>query len=208
MNAAPPGTDGRFSLGRKLQLAFLVKDMDAALELWTEKLNVAPFVVFEHALGSRHFIHRGERSPVDLSLALSYVGETQIELICPRNDAPSIYSEALQHGIESARAHHIAFWPDDLASAWRELTCKGFEEVASIRSPAGEVDVYYLSSPASLGLMVEIVPMNSARRIYFSKIKALCEQPAIDRKVLRFRDKDEFLSSIANPAVESDKTQS
>jgi len=196
MDTLPIAADGRFPFGRRLQLAFLVKDMDAALATWTEKLKVGPFVVFEHALGSRHFIHRGERSPVDFSLALSYVGETQIELICQRNDAPSIYSEAMPAGGEGAYAHHIAFWPDDMQAAWRDLTSQGFEERASIRSPSGDVDVYYFASPASLGVMLEIVPMNSARRIYFSKIKALCEKPTADRRVLRFRDKDEFLASI------------
>jgi hypothetical protein len=198
MDAVIAGSDNRYFLGRRMQLAFLVRDMDAALEVWTDKLKVGPFVVFEKALGTRHFIHRGQRSPVDLSLALSYVGETQIELICPRNDAPSMYTEAMQRGeFGSGGAHHIAFWPDDLPAAFRELTSKGFEEIASIRSPAGEVDVYYFSSPPPLGLIVEIVPMNSARRVYFSKIKALCEQSAGSQKALRFRDKDDFLSSIA-----------
>jgi hypothetical protein len=197
MDAIPVGEDGRFILGRRLQLAYLVKDMDKALETWTEKLKVGPFVVFEHALGNRQFIHRGERSPVDFALALSYVGETQIELICPWNDAPSIYSEAMPQGADGACAHHIAFWPEDMEAARRDLIEQGFEERASIRSQTGDVDVYYFSSPASLGVMLEIAPMNSARRVYFSKIKALCERPTADEKILRFRDKDEFMASIA-----------
>jgi hypothetical protein len=198
MDAVNTSSDNRYFLGRRMQLAFLVRDMDAALELWTEKLKVGPFVVFEQALGNRHFIHRGERSPVELALALSYIGETQIELICPKNDAPSMYREAMQKGFGSGGPHHIAFWPDDMDAAWRELRSNGFEEVASIRSPSDEVDVYYFSSPPPLGLMVEIVPMNSARRVYFSKIKSLCEQSAGSQGPLRFKDKDHFLSSIAS----------
>jgi catechol 2,3-dioxygenase-like lactoylglutathione lyase family enzyme len=192
------GTDKRYFLGRRMQLAFLVKDMDAALELWTDKLGVGPFVVFEQSLGQRHFVHRGERSPVEIALALSYVGDTQIELICQKNDAPSIYTEAFQKGCVSGTAHHMAFWPDDMDAAWRELKAQGFEEVASIQSPSGEVDVYYFSSPPALGLMLEIVPMSSARRVYFSQIKALCERSAGSQKALRFRDKDHFLSTIAS----------
>ncbi|AZG08229.1 hypothetical protein EGT29_10225 [Pigmentiphaga sp. H8] len=186
---------GPFYFGRRLQLAFLVDDMDEAIELWTDKLKVGPFVVFEHALGDRQFVHRGQASPVDFSLALSYVGETQIELICQNNDAPSIYTEGRKAG-PGGVAHHLAFWPDDMGAAYRELTSNGFEEVASIRSPAGEVDVYYLGSPPSLGLMVEIVPMNEARRVYFSQIKALCEQPGGSQAPLRFRDKYHFLSVL------------
>jgi catechol 2,3-dioxygenase-like lactoylglutathione lyase family enzyme len=179
-----------------MQLAFLVKDMDEALELWTNKLGVGPFVVFEQSLGKRHFVHRGERSPADIALAISYVGDTQIELICQKNDAPSIYTEAFQKGFTSGAVHHIAFWPEDMDSAWRELKAQGFEEVASIQSPTGDVDVYYFSSPPALAPMLEIVPMNSARRVYFSQIKALCERSAGNQKALRFRDKDHFLSTI------------
>src|SRR5258705_13179195 len=133
------GTLERFKSGRRIQVAFVVKDMEAALALWTEKLHVGPFVVFENSLGNRHFIHRGERSPVQMSLALSYIGETQIELICQKNDAPSIYTEAVQNGLADGGVQHIAFWPDDIDAAWRELMASGFEEIASIRSPTGEV---------------------------------------------------------------------
>ena len=200
MDVTSPSIDGRFPLGRKMQVAFLVEDMDEALALWTEKLGVGPFVVFEHSLGKRDFIHRGQRSAAHISLALSYVGEAQIELICQRNDAPTIYTEALSKGFAFGGTHHIAFWPDDMQAAWRQLTAQGFEEVASIRSATGEVDVYYFGSPPGLNVMLEIVPMTSARRVYFSKIKALCEQPSIDRKIMRFQDKDDFLNSLAKEA--------
>jgi hypothetical protein len=190
--------DKSFYFGRKVQVAYLVEDMNAALDVWTERLKVGPFVVFEQALGSRHFIHRGERSSMQFSVALSYIGDTQIELICQTNDGPSIYTEAKQRGLVEGGVHHIAFWPDDMDAAHRELTASGFEEVASIRSPTGEVDVYYFSSPAPLGVMLEIVPMTSGRRIYFSKIKALCEQAGTSQKALRYKDKDHFLSALAS----------
>lgn len=190
-------TEKRFFLGRRMQLAFLVNDMDEALDVWTNKLKVGPFVVFEHAMGDRHFIYRGERSPVDVSLALSYIGDTQIELVCPRNDAPSIYSDARKKGSIDGVAHHMAFWPDDMDAARLDLEASGFEEVASIRSPQGEVDVYYFKSPPALGLMLEIVPMNSARRIYFSKIKELCESSAGSQAPRRYQDKNHFLKELA-----------
>ena len=186
----------RYLFGRKMQVAFLVKDMDEALALWTEKLGVGPFVVFEHSLGKRDFIHRGKKSPVDIALALSYVGDTQIEFICQNNDAPSIYTDAVKNGFQYGGVHHMGFWPDDLDLAWKELTARGFEEAATIRSPEGQVDVYYFQSPPPLGPMLEIVPMNSARRVYFGKIKSLCERATVEQKVLRFKDKDEFLASL------------
>ena len=72
---------------------------------------------------------------------------------------PSIYTEALSKGFGFGGTHHVGFWPDDMQAARRELTAQGFEEVASIRSPGGEVDVYYFRSPPGLDVMLEIVPM-------------------------------------------------
>ena len=190
-------TPDRYFLGRRMQLAFIVSDMEQAIDVWTHTLKVGPFVIFEHAMGDRHFMYRGERSPVDLALALSYVGDTQIELICPHNDAPSIYSDAMRKGLSGAMAHHMAFWPDDMDAARRELTRKGFNEVATIQSPAGEVDVYYFSSPAALGLILEIVPMNSSRRTYFGQIQAQCESADASQAPQRYRDKNHFLEVLA-----------
>ena len=75
-------------------------------------------------MGTHYFIHRGQRSPVDITLALSYLGDTQIELIWQRNDAPCIYTEALQSGFGAGGTHHVAFWPDDLSQAFRELIAR------------------------------------------------------------------------------------
>src|SRR5687768_15861881 len=136
-----------YFLGRRMQVNHLVRNMDAALALWTEKLGIGPFVVFEQSLGDRHFIHRGKRSPVNMSVAISYVGDTQVELISQQNDAPSIYTEAFQNGFVDGGVHHVAFWPHDLHGAARELKTRGFEEVASIRAPTGEVDVFYFGPP-------------------------------------------------------------
>ena len=40
-------------LGRQMQIAFVVKDLDEALRFWTEAMNVGPFVVIEGAMDDR-----------------------------------------------------------------------------------------------------------------------------------------------------------
>ncbi|MNL50474.1 hypothetical protein D3C87_1734930 [compost metagenome] len=78
-----------------MQLAFVVPDLDEALHFWTAKMKVGPFVVIEDAMGDRRFLHRGAVSPVEIRLAFSYIGDTQIEVISPSNQAPSPYTEFL-----------------------------------------------------------------------------------------------------------------
>lgn len=180
-------------LGPQLQLSFVVKDIDAALKFWTEQMGVGPFVVFEQSLGNRRFVHRGAVSDVRMSVALSYRGDTQIEIITQSNSAPSMYSEFFETGREGLQ--HIAFAADDYELACRRLEEAGFEEISSIQMPDGTKNVSYYSGPKHLGVMVEVVPMTPARRIYYGRIKALADAWDGSRPVRRFRDATEFLAS-------------
>src|SRR2546425_2558004 len=96
-------------LGTRMQLGHVVSDLDAALTYWTEALGVGPFVVLDSSVGDRQFFHRGEPSAVNFSIAISYIGDTMVELITPLNAAPSPYSEFLAQGREGL--HHIGYWP-------------------------------------------------------------------------------------------------
>ena len=74
------------------QLAYVVKDMDAALKYWVDVLKVGPFYLFEHC-PLRNQRYRGNPSNVDVTLALGNSGALQIELIVQHNDEPSVYKE-------------------------------------------------------------------------------------------------------------------
>src|SRR3954447_13489023 len=113
-------------LGKKMQIAWVVSDLDAALAYWTDSLGVGPFVVFERAIGDRKVLHRGEPTAFEMSLAFSYVGDTQIELVHPTNSAPSPYREFLDSGREGL--HHIGFWPEKFDQAVECLEGRGFSE--------------------------------------------------------------------------------
>jgi catechol 2,3-dioxygenase-like lactoylglutathione lyase family enzyme len=180
-------------LGERMQVGMVVNDLDAALRYWTEVLEVGPWVVIEESLGDRQLFHRGEQSPVQMSLALSYVGETQVELITQTNDAPSPYREFLDEGREGV--HHIAFWPQDYETAVKELERRGFEEIMTVRTADGEKNVSYFRSPPVLGVMVEVVPLTQARRAYYSAIEALARTWDGDRPIRRYRTRPDFLAS-------------
>jgi hypothetical protein len=100
VNAAPPLPPKLAALGPIMQIAYVPTDFDAAIDYWTQVLGVGPFFLWEH-VAVDHLQYRGARSTPDFSVALSYWGDLQIELIRQDNDARSIYrdwnSNALHH---------------------------------------------------------------------------------------------------------------
>lgn len=59
-------------LGRRLQLAYVVKNIDDAMAFWTNVLKVGPFVVIENSRGGREVVHRGRPTGVDFTIAFAY----------------------------------------------------------------------------------------------------------------------------------------
>ena len=60
-------------LGNVLQNGYVVRDMDAALEHWTEVLGVGPFYYIEN-VEMDSFTFRAEPSDIDVSIALGNSG--------------------------------------------------------------------------------------------------------------------------------------
>jgi catechol 2,3-dioxygenase-like lactoylglutathione lyase family enzyme len=185
-------------LGKQMQIGYVVKDIDAALRFWTEQMKVGPFVIVKESLGDRRFVHRGKVSDVKMSVALSYIGETQIEVIAQSNSAPSPYTEFFASGREGLQ--HVAFTTDDYAQACRQLEACGFEEVCSVQLSDGTKNVSYYSGPPHLGAMVELIPMTPARQRYYAAIKKLAQEWDGSQPVRRFKTRAEFLASdVCNP---------
>lgn len=181
-------------LGKRVQLAFVVRDLDATLKYWTEVLGVGPFVVIESSKGDRKIVHRGQETEMDMTLCFAYMGDIQIEIVHQTNDAPSSYKEFTDRG--QSGLHHIAFWPVDFEAACAHLEASGFNEVTSFFMPDGARNVAYYEAPDAVGTLVEIVPMTPARTAYFSRIQRLCETwDGVTRPVRRFTDRAAFLAS-------------
>jgi catechol 2,3-dioxygenase-like lactoylglutathione lyase family enzyme len=181
-------------LGERVQLAFVVRDLDAAIKYWTETLKVGPFVVMETSRGDRSIFYHGVETQTDFSIAFSYMGDVQIELIQPINDHPSAYKDFLDSGREGL--HHIAYWPQDLDAACDLLEAQGFVENTSIRTPQGERSVMYYETPPHLGIVIELVPLTKARADYFRRIQRLSETwDGVTRAIRRFPSRPAFLAS-------------
>ena len=138
-------------LGTVSQVAYVVIDMEHALQYWIEVMNAGPFFVFEHAAmeGQRY---RGGPSDVDVTLAVGNSGDTQIELICCENGAPSVYKEFLDAG--RSGVHHVGLMPENFAETCNRYQALGFEAAFEC-SIAGTQLVYY-DTVETLGHFTEL----------------------------------------------------
>jgi hypothetical protein len=105
--------------GPIMQNAFVVPDLEAAIDHWARVMHVGPFYVFEHVPFTEIF--RGKLTKIDMSAAIAYSGDLQIELIYQHDDAPSIYTE-LPRGGRSGLQHMGVMTDsvdDDLGAASR-----------------------------------------------------------------------------------------
>jgi len=78
-----------------MQNGFVVRDWRAAAEHWVRVLGVGPFFVMEH-IEFGECRYRGTPARIDMSVAIAYTGEQQIELVQQHDSTPSIYNDFLQ----------------------------------------------------------------------------------------------------------------
>ena len=133
------------------QLAYVVKDMDAALNYWINTLGAGPFFTMDHAPLDDQ-LYYGEPTNADISVALGNSGDLQIELIVQHNDAQSVYKDFLEAG--RVGVHHIAMMPEDYSAAYQQY-------ISSVHKPAFELSlggapVVYFDALETVGHYIEL----------------------------------------------------
>jgi catechol 2,3-dioxygenase-like lactoylglutathione lyase family enzyme len=180
-------------LGPRTQIGMVVRDIEAATTFWSQELGVGPWIIIESSGADRRFVHRGEVTPVEMVIAFSYTGETQLEIISQTNTAPSLYTEFLDEGREGF--HHLGFWPEDFDASCKALEAAGFAELSSLYLPDGTKNVSYYTSPECIGAFVELAPMTPFRKRYMTAIERLANSWDGSRPLRRFGSRDEFIAS-------------
>lgn len=138
-----------------MQFSFVVNDLDTAILHWAEKLNVGPFFVLEHVPYTT-CLYRGEASEIDMSVAMAYNGDTQIELVQQHNDAPSIFNDFITQRGQGLQ--HVAAISDDLESDLQHYRNLGVEPVQQGEAENGTVFAY-LDTDFLPGTMLELVSL-------------------------------------------------
>lgn len=153
--------------GPVMQNAFVVDDLDAAMDHWLNKMGVGPFFVFQH-VQFREAFFRGKPCDVDMTAAIAYWGGMQIELIKQHNASASIYSEFQNRGLRGLQ--HMGVISTDLDSDLARLKPMGIEPV-QYGTVAGGMRFAYVSSDFHPGAMIELIEANPAISGFFQMMK-------------------------------------
>jgi catechol 2,3-dioxygenase-like lactoylglutathione lyase family enzyme len=139
------------------QVAFVVRNLEQALEYWTGTLGVGPFFVLRN-MTPQNYRYLGKPSPAPLlTIALANSGDLQVELIEQHDDKPSAYRDFLSSGREGFQ--HVSSWvtrpeyDEIMAAAERD----GMRTIHEGVVPGSEVRfAYFATESAPGGLVYEI----------------------------------------------------
>ena len=158
-------------LGPIIQNGFVVDDWRKAALHWAERLGVGPFFVLEHVQFDE-CRYRGEATEIDMSVAIAYTGGYQIELVQQHNDAPSIYTEFLQHNAPGLQ--HVGTLVEDLDQALdaNELRDRIIQDG---RTAAGQ-RFAYVDTILHNGTMVELIEADAEMHKAFAYMRKAAEE--------------------------------
>jgi methylmalonyl-CoA/ethylmalonyl-CoA epimerase len=136
------------------QIGVVVRDMQAAMEAYHERLGWGPWSVFVLKAPHHHDTYlRGEQVEYSMQIAVTSVGGVDFEVIEPL-EGPSIYKEFLEQRGEGV--HHIlcerpGAGPGELLA---KLERQGLENVMG-GQVGGSLRYQYLDAERELGLVIE-----------------------------------------------------
>lgn len=135
-----------------VQIAFVVNDIDAAMNHWIKKMGIGPFFVIRNAKMDQ-LLYRGKEVFVDASFAMAQAGNIQIELCQQHNDAPSCYRDTFPTGGEGM--HHMCVVARSYDDEIAHYRAQGFEPAMEGRF--GEMRFAYMDTREPLGFMTEVI---------------------------------------------------
>ncbi|HVW67763.1 MAG TPA: VOC family protein [Steroidobacteraceae bacterium] len=154
--------------GPVMQNGFVVADLTKALEHWTRVMRVGPFFLFERIAFAECWYRDRPATDIDLSVAIAYWGDIQIELIQQRNDVPSIYTDFTSRGL--AGLQHMGVITDSVERDLSRLAEQGVRPVQHGRTAAG-MRFAYVDTDHHPGGMVELIEAGPKGLAFFEKMR-------------------------------------
>ena len=155
-----------------VQLGYVVKDMDAAIEHWVRVLGVGPFFVSKHVpFAEVHY--RDEPCDAQICAALASHRGIQIEIIQQTGGGVSAYSDFISE--KGGGLHHVCALSDDLAAdlaGWQE---RDVSVLMSGSTAAGIPFAYLDTDPGNQGRVLELVQPSPGLLQFFKKIETAAE---------------------------------
>ena len=135
-----------------LQVALVVRDLDAALRTYVEEYGLGPWSIYEFNPHNVQEMVKDDRpAEYAMRIAITTVGDVQWELIEPLDDR-SIYAEFL--ATKGPGLHHLGVGVRDYGEALATLRGKGHSVLQG--GLYNGVRFAYLSTDRDLGVITEI----------------------------------------------------
>jgi hypothetical protein len=150
---------------RFFQLGYVTRDGDAAMAQFNQRFGPVEFQVVSGG------------TPAIKRIALSYVGDTMIEILEVNTSIASFYSDYLSAGLADVRLHHLGYLIDDYPGTLKRLKAEGYD--IPLCGSAGDVlDVCYADARAQLGHYLEFIRLGDEGRRWFSSVPGFRSFPA------------------------------
>ena len=151
--------------GGIIQMAYVVTDIQRAIELWIEERKVGPWFLLPNFTGVDPQ-YRGKPSKAGVSLAMSFAGHMNVELIQPNDDAPSVYREVLE--ARGPGFHHWGVASNDFDRDMARYGAEGHELAFRARVPTGGRVAYMDRGPDDPGFVELITATPGMEQVFTS----------------------------------------
>jgi Glyoxalase/Bleomycin resistance protein/Dioxygenase superfamily len=138
-----------------VQIAYVVANLQISMEHWLNGFGHGPFFVLEH-VKAENSNYRGQTVSPDFSVALSFSGSVQIELIQQHDDTPSVYKELIDRQGEGY--HHLWKHVDNFEQAVADFDSAGYPTVWTANNGGGRFA--YVDTVKQLGGYTELLDMS------------------------------------------------
>jgi hypothetical protein len=156
-------------LGPPVQLAYAVRDVDAAAHRFADHFGAGPFFVRRHIPIADGML-RGEPCAFDHTSAYGQWGEIMVELVQDHTVGPSPVRD-LAGGGTGIGLHHHAHFVSDFSVAQRSLRASGIPELFSARTGSTTRFAFH-DSQALLGHLIEIYEPHPRLLDFYEMVRA------------------------------------
>ena len=165
-----------------MQVAYVVRDMESAVQTWCATFQTGPFYMFHFDKTSTY---RGEPVQLNVLIALGYSGDLQIEFIQPLDDGPSIYRETLNSRGEGF--HHQKWQFEDYDADVARLKSMGLKPAMWGEVP-GMARATYFDALSTLGYFIELSEGSAGHLQRMERIKQAAREWDGGDKIRPFSD--------------------
>lgn len=154
------------SVGQIVQMAYVVEDMRAAIDWWVRDCHVGPWFLIERFSGPGQR-YRGRPATAAISLAMSFAGHMNIELLQPLDDQPSVFKEVVDR--RGYGFHHVGIAAGDVDIERAAYEARGYRVAFEAPVPSGG-SVYYLDDGHDDHGFVELIPATPGMDEMFTRL--------------------------------------